>query len=157
MVEEGDDAPDFTAPVAQDGVSEFTLSEHLDGGPIVLAFFPGAFTSVCTQEMQEFRDRMDAFEAVDATVYGVSVDTPFALDEFRDRHDLSFGMVSDTNKEVIDAYGVRTDFADLGYYGLAQRAVFVIDGDGTVTYAWVADNAGLEPDYDAVEDAAAAA
>lgn len=157
MVSDGDMAPDFTAPIVDDGIEEFTLSEHLDAAPLVLAFFPGAFTAVCTQELCEFRDRMAAFEAVDATVYGVSVDTPFALEEFRERHDLSFGLVSDSNKEIIDAYDVRTDFADLGYYGVAQRAVFVVDDERTVTYAWIAENPAQEPDYDAVEDAAAAA
>ncbi|MFW5919625.1 MAG: redoxin domain-containing protein [Halanaeroarchaeum sp.] len=157
MVEIGDEAPDFTAPVANGDVEPFTLSENLDDAPIVLAFFPGAFTSVCTDEMCTFRDEMSQFNDVGATVYGVSVDTPFSLNEFRDAYDLQFGLVSDHEKSIIDAYDVEMDFADLGYYGVAKRAVFVIDADGEVTYSWVSDDPGVEPDYDAVETAAAEA
>ncbi|MFB6069962.1 MAG: redoxin domain-containing protein [Halanaeroarchaeum sp.] len=157
MVDTGDTAPDFTAPLADGDVRSFTLSDHLEDGPIVLAFFPGAFTGTCTDEMCTFRDEMAAFNDVGATVYGVSVDTPFSLNEFRSKHDLQFGLVSDHTKEVVDAYDVRMDFADLGYYGVAKRSVFVVDADGTVTYAWVSDDPGVEPDYDAVEEAAAEA
>ena len=154
MVRVGDDAPDFTAPLADGDVAEFSLSENLDDAPLVLAFFPGAFTSVCTEEMCTFESELDTFEDVGATVYGVSVDSPFALNEFREQEGLSFGLVSDSNKEIIDDYDVEIDFADMGYYGVAERAVFVVDEDGEVTYAWVGDNPGVEPDYDAVERAA---
>ncbi len=153
MVEVGDAAPDFTAPLANGDVEEFTLSENLDDAPVVLAFFPGAFTGVCTTEMATFEENLDDFEG--ATVYGVSVDAPFSLNEFRDQQDLSFGLVSDSNKEIIDDYGVEMDFADMGYYGVAKRAVFVVDGDGDVAYEWVSDDPGVEPDYDEVADAAA--
>jgi peroxiredoxin len=155
MVSQGDDAPSFTAPLANGDVESFSLSDALDDAPIVLAFFPGAFTSVCTAELCSFRDRMSAFADVDATVYGVSVDSPFALNEFRDQNDLPFGLISDFEKEVIDAYDVRTSFESRGVNGLAKRAVFVVDGDGTVTYAWVSDDPGVEPDYDEVANAAA--
>ncbi|WP_135805244.1 redoxin domain-containing protein [Halorussus marinus] len=155
MVDVGDHAPDFTAPLADGDVSEFTLSDHLDEAPLVLAFFPGAFTSVCTAELCTFESELAAYEDVGATVYGISVDSPFALNEFRDREGLSFGLVSDSNKGIVDDYDVVMDFADLGYYGVAKRAVFVVDGDRTVTYRWVSDDPGVEPDYDAVEAAAA--
>ncbi|WP_255169584.1 redoxin domain-containing protein [Natrononativus amylolyticus] len=152
----GDSAPDFTAPLATGDVESITLSERLEEeAPVVLAFFPGAFTSVCTAEMCAFDDRLEAFEDLEATVYGVSVDSPFALNEFRARNDLSFDLISDFEKEIVDAYDVRTDFENLGVYGLAKRAVFVVDGDGELTYAWISDDAGVEPDYDEVEAAVA--
>jgi len=157
MVDTGDTAPDFTAPLANGDVDSITLSEELGDGPIVLAFFPGAFTSVCTTEMCSFQDQLSEFEDVGATVYGVSRDTPFTLNEFRDQNDLSFGLISDLNKEIIDAYDVEMDFADLGVYGVAKRSVFVVDADGEVTYAWVSDDPGVEPDYDEVREAAAEA
>ncbi|WP_323676733.1 redoxin domain-containing protein [Halorubellus sp. PRR65] len=157
MVDVDDTSPDFTAPVATGDVESFTLSDAIEDGPVVLAFFPGAFTSVCTAEMCSFRDRLSAFEDVDATVYGVSTDSPFALNEFREQNDLSFGLVSDHEKEIIDAYDVRTSFDHLDVHGLAKRAVFVVDTDRTVTYAWVSDDPGVEPDYDAVAAAAEAA
>ena len=155
MVDVGDDAPDFTAPLANGDIESFTLTERLTDGPIVLAFFPAAFSSTCRSEMCTFRDRLCGFQDVDATVYGVSVDSPYALNEFRDRHDLDFGLLSDFEKDVIEAYDVRTDFDHIGLNGLAKRAVFVLDADGTVEYKWVSDEPGVEPDYDAVEQAAA--
>lgn len=154
MVTDGDTAPKFTLPLADGDITEFTLSERLESeAPIVLAFFPGAFTRVCTTELCTFQDRLGAFDAVGGTVYGVSIDSPFALNEFREREGLTFGLLSDTNKTVIDEYGVRMDFDDIGLYGVAKRAVFVIDSDRTVTYAWQHDDPSVEPDYDAVETA----
>lgn len=153
MVDVGDSAPDFTAPLANGDVEPFTLSENLDG-PVVLAFFPGAFTSVCTSEMNTLQDDLGRFEESGATLYGVSVDTPFALNEFREQNGLEFGLLSDTNKEIIDAYDVSMDFADMGYHGVAKRAAFVLDGDGEITYAWVSDDPGAEPDYDELAEAA---
>ena len=152
----GDSAPDFTAPLATGDLESITLSERLEEeAPIVLAFVPGAFTGVCTTEMCTFQDRLSAFEDLDATVYGVSVDSPFSLNEFRAQNELSFSFVSDFEKELIDDYDVRMDFEDLGVYGVAKRSVFVVDADGEVTYAWVSDDPGVEPDYDEVEDAVA--
>ena len=66
-------------------------------------------------------------------------------------------MIGDTEKELLDAYDVRTDFEAVGLEGVAKRAVFVVDGEGTITYAWVVDDPSLEPDYDAVLSAAAEA
>ncbi|MFT4904228.1 MAG: peroxiredoxin [Natronomonas sp.] len=159
MVSEGDDAPDFTAPAAMpDGdITEFSLADALADGPGVLAFFPGAFTSVCTGEMVTFRDRLDTLQSAGANLYGVSIDSPFSLGEFAAQNDLNFPLISDTNKELIDAYNVEMDFEALGISGVAKRAVFVVDEDGTVTYKWVSDDPSVEPDYDEVEDAAAEA
>ncbi|APW99699.1 peroxiredoxin [Halobiforma lacisalsi AJ5] len=155
MVETGDAAPDFTAPLANGDVESFTLSERLeDEAPIVLAFFPGAFTSVCTAEMCTFQDRLSAFDDVDAEVYGVSRDSPFTLNEFRAQNDLEFGLISDLNREVVDQFGVEMDFTDLGVHGVAKRSVFVIDSDGEITYSWVSDDPGVEPEYVEVEAAA---
>lgn len=157
MVDEGDIAPDFTAPLAKGDIEPFTLSENIGNGPLVLAFFPGAFTSTCTEEMCTFRDEMASFNDIGAEVYGVSVDTPFSLNEFRDQYDLTFGILSDHTKEIIDAYEARMDFADMGYYGVAKRSVFVVDEDGRITYKWIEDDPGIEPNYDEVEQAAAEA
>jgi peroxiredoxin len=154
MVRENDDAPDFTAPLANGDIEEFTLSERLGNGPVVLAFFPGAFSRVCTGEMRTLRDRMDAYDEAGATVYGVSVDSPFALNAFREQNDLDFSFISDANREVIERYDVSMAFEDLGIEELAQRAVFVIDEEGQITYAWIGE-ASAEPDYEDVENAAA--
>ena len=155
MVDIGDEAPDFTAPLANGDVETFTLSDRLDEAPIVLAFFPAAFSGTCTSEMETFEDRIAEFEDLDGAVYGVSVDLPWTLQEFRDDEALSFGLISDTNRQVVDAYDLRTDFTSMGLENLAQRAVLVVDDDGVVRYAWAAENAGIEPDYDEVLDAVA--
>jgi len=157
MVSVGEKAPEFEAPLANGEVGEFALSEALDDGPVVLAFFPGAFTSVCTGEMQTFRDRIENLRTEGAALYGVSTDSPFALNEFRDRNDLPFAFVSDANREVVHRYDVAFDFEAVGLEDLAQRAVFVVNTDGEVAYAWVSDDPRVEPDYEEVEAAAAAA
>ncbi len=157
MVSEGDTAPDVTVPMrTPDGdITEFTLSSAIEDGPVVLAFFPGAFTSVCTGEMRTFRDRLDEIVDAGASLYGISIDSPFSLGEFAEQNDLTFPLISDTNKGVIDDYDVVMDFEDLGISGVAKRAVFVVDEAGTITYKWVSDDPGVEPDYDEVETAAA--
>jgi peroxiredoxin len=157
MVSTGDTAPAFTAPLANGDVDEFDLEARLDEAPLVLAFFPGAFTSVCSHEMSTFQERLAEFQNAGAAVYGVSVDSPFALNEFRDKLDLTFDLVSDADKEVVDAYDIAMDFEALGVHDVAKRAVFVIDEEGTVTYAWVSDDPGVEPDYDDVLEAAGGA
>ena len=150
MVNVGDSAPDFTAPLANGDVDSFTLSEHLGDGPVVLAFFPGAFTGVCSHEMNAFQDHLADFQDAGAAVYGISVDSPFALNAFREKLGLEFDLVSDAEKDIIDEYGIPRDFADLGVYDVAKRSVFVLDADGEVTYAWVSDDPGVEPDYEEV-------
>ncbi|MWG36136.1 redoxin domain-containing protein [Halomarina oriensis] len=150
----GDTAPEFTAPLATgEDVESFTLSDALEDGPVVLAFFPGAFTSVCSHEMATFRDRLDEFRASDASVYGISTDLPFALNAFHDELDLNFPLISDANRELVHQYDVSTEFA--GIEDAARRAVFVVGADGVVDYAWVGENPGVEPEYDEVEAAAA--
>lgn len=153
----GDTAPDFTAPMATGEVESFTLSDHLDEAPLVLAFFPAAFTTTCMTELSTFQARLAAFEEVGATVYGISIDTPFTLNELRTQHGIEYPLISDTNRELIEKYDISMDFEKYGVYDLAKRSVFVVDGDGVVTYAWVSDDPTVEPDYEAVEEAAAAA
>ncbi|MCU4719323.1 redoxin domain-containing protein [Halapricum hydrolyticum] len=153
MVSVGDSAPDFTAPLANGDIESFTLSEHLEDAPLVLAFFPGAFTSVCTHEMNHFQDDLATFEDAGASVYGISVDSPFALNEFREKLGLEFGLISDADKELVEAYDIAMDFTDLGVHDVAKRSVFVLDDDGVVQYAWVSDDPGVEPDYDEVLEA----
>lgn len=151
----GDDAPGFTAPLAHDDIERTSLADHLETAPVVLAFFPAAFSGTCTAELCAFRDRLAEFERVDGTVLGVSTDLPWALKAFRERESLPFGLVSDNDAEICEAYGVRTDYERLGIPAVARRAVFVVDADGTVTYRWLASVPDAEPDYEAVTDAVA--
>ena len=142
MVEENERAPEFTLPKAggeaYNDIEPFTLSEALGSGPVVLAFVPAAFTGGCTAEMCAFRDSMAAFNELDASVYGISVDLPFAQNVWIQEHDLTFPMLSDWNHEVIALYDVvREDMYDM--FDVARRSIFVLDDDGIVTYRWLRD------------------
>lgn len=145
-VDVGTVAPDFTL-VNQDR-EPVTLSAFR-GRPVVLAFFPGAFSSTCTAELCAFRDQMARLNAVNAQVLGISVDTFFALKAFRESQQLTFPLLSDFNKEVIRLYDVFFENM-IGLKGLAKRAVFVIDATGVVRHREVVEDARNQPNYDAV-------
>jgi glutaredoxin-dependent peroxiredoxin len=156
-VDVGSKAPDFTL-MNQDR-QPVTLSS-LRGRPVVLAFFPAAFSSVCTKELCTFRDTLASLNSVtgakrdgaNAQVLGISVDTFFTLKAFQDNQKLTFPLLSDFNKEVIRDYGVFNEDM-IGLKGIAKRAVFVIDKDGMVRYREVLDDARNEPDYGKVSGA----
>ena len=145
-VDVGSKAPDFTL-TSQDR-QPVTLS-GLRGKPVVLAFFPAAFSSVCQKEMCTLRDSMARLGKADAQVYGISVDTFFTLKAFKDQQKLNFPLLSDFNKEAIRDYGVFNEEM-IGLKGIAKRAVFVIDKDGIVRHREVLDDARNEPDYERV-------
>ena len=147
----------FTATVGTSDHEPFDLSDHVGDGPIVLAFFPGAFTPPCSNEMVALQNHLADFEAAGATLLGVSADSPFSQGAFREEHGIEFDLVSDMNGEAIRAYDLEMDIEDLGLHDIANRAVFVIDDDGTVSYSWVADDPTTEPDYDDVLAAVEAA
>ena len=142
----GSTAPDFT--LTNQDRQPVTLSEQR-GTPVVLAFFPAAFSSVCQKELCTFRDSLARLGTAAAQVYGVSVDTFFTLKAFQDQQKLNFPLLSDFNKQVIRDYGVFNEDM-IGLKGIAKRAVFVIDKDGVVRHREVLDDARNEPDYDKV-------
>ena len=145
-VDVGSKAPEFTL-MNQDR-QPVTLSEQ-KGKPVLLAFFPAAFSGVCQKELCTFRDSMARLNKANAQVYGISVDTFFALKAFADAQGLTFPLLSDFNKETIREYGVFNEDM-IGLKGIAKRAVFVIDKEGGVRYKEVLDDARNEPNYDKV-------
>ncbi|MGC8595270.1 MAG: peroxiredoxin [Candidatus Kryptoniota bacterium] len=147
-VEVGTKAPEFT--LYDTDRKERKLSEFV-GKKIVLAFYPGAFTGVCTKEMCTFRDSMSRFNDVNANVIGISVDPPFSNKAFAEQNKLNFPILSDYERKVIRLYGAyHDDFLGLKGYTAAKRAVFVIGTDGNISYKWVSDNPGVEPPYEEV-------
>ena len=143
----GDMAPDFTL-TAQDK-SKVTLSD-LRGERVILAFYPAAFTGVCTTEMCTFSEGMASLGGSGVKVFGISVDAPFSNGAFAEKNGIAFPLLSDVHREAVNAYGVALgDFVIPGYT-VAQRPVFVVEADGTIGYAWVAENPGIEPNYDEV-------
>ncbi len=146
----GEKVKDFTL-VDHKG-EKVQLSEELKHGPVVLAFFPMAFTGVCTAEMCEFRDSLKDFEALNSKVFGISVNSRFTLAVFAEQQNLNFSLLSDFNKEVAGSLGILyEDF--LGMRGVAKRSVFVVNPDFTVRYQWTTDNAGEKPDIAEVKAA----
>ena len=148
MVAENDTAPTFTATVGTSDHESFDLEDHLGDGPVVLAFFPGAFTPPCSNEMIALQEHLDDFETAGGTLFGISADSPFSQGSFRAEHGIEFDLVSDMSGEAIRAYGLEMDIPDLGLHGIANRAVFVLDDEGVVTYSWVAEDPTNEPDYE---------
>jgi len=142
-VDVGSKAPDFT--LTNQDRQPVKLSEQR-GKAVVLAFFPAAFSSVCTRELCTFRDSMAQLNAAAAQVYGISVDTFFTLKAFQDQQHYNFPLLSDFNKLAIRDYGVFNEDM-IGLKGIAKRAVFVIDRDGVVRYKEVLEDARNEPDY----------
>jgi peroxiredoxin len=151
-VDVGARAPDFTLPNQER--ENVTLSDKLRNGPVVLAFFPAAFSSVCQQEMCTFRDSMAELNKSNAQVLGISTDTFFALKAWGDSQKLNFPLLSDYNKNVIRSYGVVNPDM-IGLKDISKRAVFVIGRDGTVKHREVLDDARNEPNYDKVKQALA--
>jgi len=145
-VDVGTRAPDFT--LMSHERQPVTLSQQR-GRPIVLAFFPAAFSSVCAKEMCTFRDSLARLNQANAQVYGISVDTFFTLKAFHDHEHLTFPLLSDFNKQTIRDYGVFNEDM-IGLKGIAKRAVFVLDKDGVVRHREVLDDARNEPDYEKV-------
>jgi peroxiredoxin len=128
------------------------LSEF-SGKKIVLAFFPGAFTGVCTKEMCTFRDSM---QTLPGQVVAVSVNDPFSNKDFAEAHKLQFPILSDYTRETIRKLDiVQSDFAGLKGYTTAKRAVFILDANGVVRYKWVSEDPSKEPNYEEIKSSLA--
>lgn len=150
-VEVGQTAPDFN--LYDTDRKERKLSEF-KGKNVVLAFFPGAFTGVCTTEACALRDQMDQFNSMNAQVLGISVDPPFSQKVWADQNQVNYPFLSDFNRQVVNQYGVALpNLAGMQGYVAANRAVFVVDKDGVVRYKWVAPSPATEPNYDEVRQA----
>jgi peroxiredoxin len=145
-IDVGAQAPDFTL-MDQDR-QPVTLS-GARGKPVVLAFFPAAFSGTCASELCTIRDRLARLNRADAQVYGISVDSFFALKAFQQAQELTFPLLSDFSKQVIRDYGVFLEDM-IGLKGLAKRSVFVLDKTGIVRHREVLEDARDEPDYDRV-------
>ncbi len=132
MLDIGDTAPDFELAGEDGGV--VTLDDLLAEGPLVLYFYPADFTSVCTAEACEIRDRHEDLRAVSANVVGVSPQGESSHTRFRDKYELPFPLLDDRRKEVINAYGVN------GPLGMGVRRVtFLINPDKKIANRVVAD------------------
>jgi len=153
MPEVGDKAPAF-ALYDQDKKLRQS-SEFLEKGhKTILAFYPGAFTGVCTKEMCTFRDMYGELARMKGTVVGISVDAPWAQKAFAEKNELTFPLLCDFQREVVRKYEVVWNkLGGVEGYISANRAIFVVDGQGIVTFKWVAPEPGTLPDFLAVTKA----
>lgn len=143
----GDKAPLFTLKTkTADGLTDVKLSDNVGKKQVVLLFFPLAFTSVCTEELCSVSAGLDQYKSLDAVVYGISVDSPFAQEAFAKASGITFPLLSDFNKQVSTRYGVL--FEDLlGLKGVAKRAAFVIGKNGAIKYLEWSDDPAKLPDF----------
>lgn len=145
----GQKAPDFT--LFNTEKQEVKLSEQ-KGQNVLLLFFPLAFTSVCTAELCSVRDSLKIYESLKAKPFGISVDSLHTLKKFKEEQHLNFELLSDFNREVSNAYGAIYETFGYGMRGVSKRAAFVIDENGIIQYAEVLDNAGLQPNFEAIKE-----
>ena len=149
----GTKAPEFTLKSKNaEGLQDVSLSDTLGKKKTVLLFFPLAFTSICMKEMCDVSNSLSAYSDLNAAVYGVSVDSPFAQEEMAKVDGLKFPLLSDFNKDVSAAYDVL--YADLlGFKGVSKRSAFVINESGVITYSESSDDPHDLPNFDAIKSA----
>jgi len=149
----GQRVPEFALPDADQKTR--SLTELARQGPVILAFFPFAFSGVCDKEMCAFRDGFVSLQEAGAQLVGISVDSSYSLKAFTQTYNLQFPLLSDFNKKIAKLYGVLQDpWVGLGYKGVAKRAVMVVDQQKKLRYRWVTDNPSEEPPYAEVVRAA---
>jgi peroxiredoxin len=152
-LEIGSRAPDFSLKTkTADGLKDVSLGDHLGNSSVVLLFFPFAFTSVCMAEACSVRDDLKAYEELNAKVFGISVDSPFAQEAMALKENLNFPLLSDFNKIVSKSYDVLyEDF--IGFEGVAKRSAFVVSIEGNITFAWSSDDPQQLPDFNQIKQA----
>lgn len=143
----GSPAPQFT--LFSSALKEVSLADF-KGRKVVLHFFPMAFTGTCTTQLCTMRDNFGYYDGLNATILGISVDSPFTLAKFKEENNYQFDLLSDFNKEVSTAYGAIYEQFVFGLKGVSKRAAFVIDEDQNIIYAEVLEVATDLPDFAAI-------
>ena len=151
----GTSAPDFTLKTKNaNGLEDISLSSNHGKKNVVLLFFPLAFTGVCTTEFCDVTGGVSVYDSLNATVYGISVDSPFSQEAWAIKESIKITLLSDLNKTVTTAYNVL--FPGLAGIGdTAARAAFVIDKTGAIVYAEQTATPKDLPDFEAVKAALA--
>ena len=153
----GTRAPDFTLKTkTADGLKDIKLSDNFGKKSTVLLFFPLAYTGVCTQEMCDQSNGLAEYEKLGATVYAISVDSPFSQEAWAKANKITVTLLSDLNKTTIKAYDVVFPML-AGVGDTAARAAFVVGKDGTIKYAEQTPTPKDLPNFEAVKAALAKA
>ena len=144
--EVGDRAPEFELP-SDSWDKTVSLESAKREGPVVLFFYPGDWSSVCTDQMGQLQEEIGRFQEKGATVLGISVDSPWSHKAWAEERGIGFPLLSDFQREVVEEYGVKHEA------GFPERAYFVIDQEGIVRAKRVEDSPGDQPEVeDVLED-----
>jgi peroxiredoxin len=143
----GEKAPNFR--LFNQDKKEIELAE-LKGKNILILFFPFAFTSTCTKELCDVRDNLAMYNSLNAQVLGVSVDSPYTLNRYKEEQKLNFDLLSDFNKTTSQAYDSIYETFNMGMKGVSKRSAFVVDKNGIVRYAEVLENASDIPNFESI-------
>ncbi len=152
----GTKAPDFTLSTkTADGPKQIKLSDNFGKKSTLLLFFPMAFTGTCTTEMCDMSKELPNYSNMNAAVYGISGDNPFAQEAWAQKEKIDVTLLSDYEHRVAKAYGVAYDSflpqLNLGMAGVAKRSAFIIDKDGVIQYAESNDDAKELPNFDKIK------
>jgi glutaredoxin-dependent peroxiredoxin len=152
----GTKAPDFTLSIkTADGPKQIKLSDNVGKKNTLLLFFPMAFTGTCTTEMCDVSGGLSAYSNMNAAVYGISGDNPFAQEAWAQREKITVPLLSDYEHEVAKAYDVMYDSflpqMNLGMGGVPKRSAFIIDKNGVIQYAESNDDARRLPNFDKIK------
>ena len=152
----GDKAPDFELSTkAADGPKKLKLSSNFGQKNTVLLFVPMAFTGVCTKELCAVSQGLNAYTSLNADVWGISGDNPFAQAAWAEKEHITIPLLSDYEHQVAGAYGAAyASFLpekNLGMGGVPKRSAFVVDKQGLIRYAEVNDSPGQLPNFEALQ------
>ncbi len=143
--EVGQKAPDFTL-FSDSWDNKVSLENSRSEGPVVLFFYPGDWSSVCTDQMGQLQEEIGRFEEGGAKVLGISFDSPWSHKAWAEERDMRFPLLSDSQREVVEDYGVKHEA------GFPERSYFVIDRDGVVRAKRIERNPGGQPEVEGVLD-----
>jgi len=152
----GDKAPAFELSSKQaDGIKRLKLADNLGRKNTLLLFVPMAFTGVCTKELCEISGGLNQYTALNAEVWAISGDNPFAQEAWAQKEKIAMPLLSDYDHKVAATYGCAYDSflpqKNLGMGGVPKRSAFVVDKQGVVRYAEINDDPGKLPDFDAIK------
>lgn len=142
-LEVGDKAPSFALP-SQSWDERFTLEDYVEEGPVVLFFYPGDWSRVCTDQMGQLQEQIGLFEEKGAKVLAISADTPWSHKAFAEDRGIEFPLLSDFDRGVISSYGVEHEV------GFPERAYFVIDREGVIRAKKVEETPKDQPEVEEV-------
>jgi len=147
-IEIGQPAPGFSLYNTE---KQLVSLEDYKNKNVLILFFPLAYTRVCTAELCSVRDNITLYNNVKTAVIGVSVDSLYTLASFKAEQHLNFPLLSDFNKEVSASYSALYETFSFGMKGVSKRSAFVVDVTGSIAYAEVLENAGEQPNFDAIK------